>query len=55
MSELLDLAGLCISESITSIAYKWGFTDSAHFSRSFKKQFEVSPKDFRAGRLHQVG
>jgi AraC-like DNA-binding protein len=43
------------SESITSIAYKWGFTDSAHFSRSFKKQFEVSPKDFRAGRLQQVG
>jgi AraC family transcriptional regulator, positive regulator of tynA and feaB len=55
MSELLDLVGLCISESITSIAYKWGFTDSAHFSRSFKKQFEVSPKDFRAGRLHHVG
>lgn len=43
------------SESITSIAYKWGFTDSAHFSRSFKKQFEVPPKDFRAGRLQQVG
>ncbi|MDZ3992716.1 transcriptional regulator FeaR [Pseudomonas sp. Teo4] len=35
-------------ESITSIAYKWGFTDSAHFSRSFKKQYEQSPKDFRA-------
>ncbi|WP_455922802.1 transcriptional regulator FeaR [Pseudomonas putida] len=35
------------AESITSIAYKWGFTDSAHFSRSFKKQFEQSPKDFR--------
>ncbi|NIE75137.1 transcriptional regulator FeaR [Pantoea sp. Tr-811] len=35
-------------ESITSIAYKWGFTDSAHFSRSFKKQFEQSPKDYRA-------
>ncbi len=43
------------SESITSIAYKWGFTDSAHFSRSFKKQFEVSPNDFLAGRLQQVG
>src|SRR3546814_19433991 len=41
-------------ESITSIAYKWGFTDSAHFSRSFKKQFELSPKEFRASRL-QVG
>lgn len=36
------------TESITAIAYKWGFTDSAHFSRSFKKQFEQSPKDFRA-------
>lgn len=36
------------AESITSIAYKWGFTDSAHFSRSFKKQFERSPKDYRA-------
>jgi AraC-like DNA-binding protein len=23
-----------------------GFTDSAHFSRAFKKQFEQSPKDF---------
>jgi len=43
------------SESITSIAYKWGFTDSAHFSRSFKKQFEVSPKDFRSSRLQAVG
>lgn len=39
------------AESITSIAYKWGFTDSAHFSRSFKKHFEQSPKDFRAQAL----
>lgn len=39
------------SESITSIAYKWGFTDSAHFSRSFKKQFELSPKEFRSSRM----
>ncbi|MCF4978241.1 transcriptional regulator FeaR [Pseudomonas gessardii] len=42
------------SESITSIAYKWGFTDSAHFSRSFKKQFELSPKAFRSSRLQQA-
>lgn len=35
-------------DSITAIAYKWGFTDSAHFSRAFKKQFELSPKDYRA-------
>ena len=41
-------------ESITAIAYKWGFTDSAHFSRSFKKQFEVSPKAFRSSYVQQV-
>ncbi|WP_260958681.1 transcriptional regulator FeaR [Pseudomonas citri] len=41
-------------ESITSIAYKWGFTDSAHFSRSFKKQFELSPKQFRSSHLQQA-
>ncbi|MGE1153960.1 transcriptional regulator FeaR [Pseudomonas kitaguniensis] len=47
-----DLASPCLkSESITSIAFKWGFTDSAHFSRSFKKRFEQSPKDFRAHAL----
>ncbi|AIR91059.1 transcriptional regulator FeaR [Pseudomonas cremoricolorata] len=47
-----DLANPCYrGDSITSIAYKWGFTDSAHFSRSFKKQFECSPKDFRAQAL----
>lgn len=34
--------------SITDIALKWNFSDSAHFSRSFKKQNNVSPKQFRA-------
>lgn len=42
------------SESITSIAYKWGFTDSAHFSRAFKKQFELSPKDYRGMALMET-
>lgn len=42
------------SESITSIAYKWGFTDSAHFSRAFKKQFERSPKEYRAMALMET-
>ena len=41
-------------ESITAIAYKWGFTDSAHFSRAFKKQFEQSPKDYRAGAFMEL-
>lgn len=33
--------------SITEIAFRWGFTDSAHFSRSFKKAFDISPRDYR--------
>lgn len=34
-------------ETITSIAYRWGFADSAHFSRSFKKEFSRSPREYR--------
>ena len=33
--------------SITEIAFFWGFSDSSHFSRSFKQQFGVSPRTFR--------
>ncbi|MDE1164799.1 MAG: transcriptional regulator FeaR [Pseudomonas sp.] len=45
--ELLDPA--MGHESITDIAFRWGFTDAAHFSRVFKRQFEVSPRDYRRG------
>lgn len=34
--------------TITEIAFSWGFNDSAHFSHSFRKQFGVSPRAFRA-------
>ena len=34
--------------TITDIAFFWGFSDAAHFSHSFKKQFGVSPRAFRA-------
>lgn len=33
--------------SITSIAYAWGFSDSAHFSRAFRRCFGVSPSQVR--------
>lgn len=47
-----DLASpLQASRSITEIAYRWGFTDSAHFSRSFKREFESSPREYRRTRL----
>lgn len=35
-------------KTITDIAFCWGFSDSAHFSRSFRRQFGVCPRTFRA-------
>ncbi|HAT1619883.1 TPA: transcriptional regulator FeaR [Raoultella planticola] len=32
---------------ISQIAFEWGFTHGTHFSRSFKKQFGLSPKVYR--------
>jgi len=34
--------------NITEIAFFWGFSDSAHFSRCFKRRFGVSPRLFRS-------
>jgi AraC family transcriptional regulator, positive regulator of tynA and feaB len=33
---------------ITTIAYNWGFADSAHFSRVFKRHYGMPPRDYRA-------
>ncbi len=44
-----DLANSRLHErTITEIAFFWGFSDSAHFSRSFKKQFGICPRIFRS-------
>lgn len=34
--------------SITDIAYSWGFNNSNHFSRCFRREFGVSPRELRA-------
>ncbi|MDV2440999.1 transcriptional regulator FeaR [Acinetobacter gerneri] len=34
--------------SITELALKWGFSDSAHFSKIFRKMVGITPKEFRA-------
>lgn len=36
------------AKSITEIAFYWGFNDSAHFSHAFKKQYQISPREFRS-------
>ncbi len=33
--------------SISSIAFRWGFNGSAHFSRAFREQYGLSPRAFR--------
>lgn len=39
--------------SVAAVAYRWGFPNAAHFSRSFKGAFGITPSDWRA--LHAVG
>jgi AraC-like DNA-binding protein len=39
--------------TITDIAFSWGFSDAARFSRAFNETFGVSPIAFR--RAHKQG
>ncbi len=54
--ELSFFAGM----PITEIAFRWGFNDMSHFSRSFKRRFGCSPRDYRriiadqSGERHEV-
>lgn len=44
-----DLANPRLQDrTITDIAFCWGFSDSAHFSHSFTREFGISPRTFRA-------
>ncbi len=45
-----DLADLSLgARSVSDIAYRWGFSDAAHFSRSFKARFGCTPRELRLG------
>lgn len=39
----LELSHARTGKTVTDIAFHWGFNDSAHFSRSFKQAFGVTP------------
>jgi AraC-like DNA-binding protein len=36
-------------DTVTNVAFRWGFNDSAHFSRTFKEAFGVTPSSIRTG------
>lgn len=42
-------------QTISEIAFAWGFSSSAHFSRAFRKRFGVTPSAFRHGDRGQLG
>lgn len=33
--------------SVSEIAFRWGFSDAAHFSRAFRRRFGLSPREWR--------
>ena len=41
--------------SVTDIAFRWGFADSAHFSRVFKRAFGVTPSAVRREAVERDG
>ncbi|UTI62645.1 helix-turn-helix domain-containing protein [Paraconexibacter antarcticus] len=42
-AELLDVPGV----AITKVALRWGFPSAAHFSRCFRAEFGLSPRELR--------
>jgi transcriptional regulator GlxA family with amidase domain len=42
---------LATGGSITEIAFRWGFRDAAHFSRVFKREFDITPSEARHSAL----
>ncbi len=42
-------------EPVATLAARWGFLEPTHFSRAFKKQFGVSPREIRARAVGAAG
>jgi AraC-like DNA-binding protein len=40
--------------SISDICFRWGFNDAAHFSRSFRADYGMTPRAFRQKRLGEL-
>lgn len=40
--------------SVTDIAFRWGFSDAAHFSTVFKREYGITPRDVRREALRRT-
>ncbi len=40
--------------SISDICFRWGFNDAAHFSRAFRDQYSISPREYRRATPHEI-
>jgi AraC-like DNA-binding protein len=50
-----DLADPALSDqSVTAIAFRWGFNSAAHFCRAFRSKFGMSASEFRAHHLRKL-
>jgi AraC-like DNA-binding protein len=48
-----DLADASLRhDSITSIAFRWGFSESSSFSRAFRNAFRITPRQYRQASDH---
>ncbi|WP_216086391.1 helix-turn-helix domain-containing protein [Sediminispirochaeta smaragdinae] len=36
-----------IAQTVTDIAFRWGFNDVSHFNRVFKRTFQITPSQYR--------
>ncbi|WP_020612176.1 helix-turn-helix domain-containing protein [Sediminispirochaeta bajacaliforniensis] len=36
-----------IAQTVTDIAFRWGFNDVSHFNRAFKRTFQITPSQHR--------
>jgi len=48
-----ELSGADRFDTVTEVAFRWGFNDAAHFSRRFKQAFGVTPSSVFTDRQPQ--
>lgn len=44
----------CAHMQISEIAFRWGFTNAAHFARAFRQRFGRSPSEAREAGVQNV-